>query len=291
MINNFYYRLKSKIGRFVISLSKNPRPSSHPYITGDGFRKMADHIYDETHKCNPNLIKERDIIFVKSEMLKDFFENIHPKINYKYKLVSHNGDENITEKYVGYLDDKIIHWFAQNLLFKNPKVTVLPIGLENLHYFRNGIVSIFDKIQSVKIEKKDRVLVGFTVNTNFAERSVALDSLRKCSCVDEIKNPLKSKFYLRLLNKYKFVASPPGNGIDCIRTWEALYLRTVPIVKNSINAELIKDLGLPIWVVNDYNELNKTSEDELREKYGNLMEDVNWSYLSMDYWIKKIKDE
>lgn len=291
MINNFYCRFKGKIGRLVISLSKNPRPSSDPYITGDGFRKMADHIYDETYKCNPDLIKERDIIFVKSEMLEDFFENIHPKINCKYKLISHNGDENITERYEKYLDDKIIHWFAQNLLFKNPKVTVLPIGLENLHYFRNGIISIFDKIQNVEIEKKDRVLVGFTVNTNFAERNVALDSLRECSCVDEIKNPLKSKFYLRLLNKYKFVASPPGNGIDCIRTWEALYLKTIPIVKNSINASLIKDLGLPVWIVNRYDELKEISEDELREKYANLMKDANWDYLKMDYWIKRIRNE
>ena len=35
---------------------------------------------------------------------------------------------------------------------------------------------------------------------------------------------------------FAFVASPSGNGLDCHRTWEALLLRSIPIVKVQTNA-------------------------------------------------------
>ena len=36
------------------------------------------------------------------------------------------------------------------------------------------------------------------------------------------------------LSSYKFALSPEGNGIDCHRTWECLYLGVIPIVKKSV---------------------------------------------------------
>ena len=38
---------------------------------------------------------------------------------------------------------------------------------------------------------------------------------------------------LRIYTNYAFIVSPHRNGLDCHRTWEALVLGCIPIVKTS----------------------------------------------------------
>ena len=56
--------------------------------------------------------------------------------------------------------------------------------------------------------------------------------------------------------QYPFWLSPRGNGIDCHRTWEALYLDVIPIVWNSSLNVLYENL--PVIIINDYNQLTET---------------------------------
>ena len=61
--------------------------------------------------------------------------------------------------------------------------------------------------------------------------------------------------------QYSFWLSPRGNGIDCHRTWEALYLDIIPIVSHSTLDSLYS--SLPILVINNWNEI---TEEFLRKK-------------------------
>jgi hypothetical protein len=61
--------------------------------------------------------------------------------------------------------------------------------------------------------------------------------------------------------QYPLWLSPRGNGIDCHRTWEALYLDIIPIVWHSTLDSLYENL--PIIIINDLNEIN---EEFLRKK-------------------------
>ena len=71
--------------------------------------------------------------------------------------------------------------------------------------------------------------------------------------------------YLKTLSTYKYSISPKGNGIDCHRTWEALYLNCIPIVEsNSIN-ELYEDL--PVIIIEDWNNI---TEDIILRKFNEI---------------------
>jgi hypothetical protein len=61
--------------------------------------------------------------------------------------------------------------------------------------------------------------------------------------------------------QYPLWLSPRGNGIDCHRTWEALYLDAIPIVWHSTLDSLFTDL--PVIIINDWSEIN---EQFLRNK-------------------------
>lgn len=265
------------------------RPASFPYISGDGFRKIADYIYDETQKFDPQLIEPGKIIFVKTDLINEYFRKIHSKIRYSYKLITHNSDYNITEKDLTFVDDKIIHWYAQNATVSHPKLTPLPIGLENKHYYFNGVTRLFNRLRKQNVKKKNRILFGFSVLTNPTERQATLNNLEKNPLADKISGFPLPPGYLRQLNSYQFVASPPGNGLDCHRTWEAMYLKTIPIVKRSPATEFWAKLGLPLLIIDNWSELAIFKEQELDSVYQEKITSTKFEPLFMDYWVKAIK--
>ena len=59
--------------------------------------------------------------------------------------------------------------------------------------------------------------------------------------------------YFQELATSMFAWSPPGAGIDAHRTWEALLVRTIPIVLRTALAPLYADHSLPVVVVDDYD--------------------------------------
>ena len=287
MINRLAWKIRRKLERIRIKLSKNKRPSSRPFISGDGFRSIANHIHEKGNLIsNANSIKDNDIIFVESSILEFFFKDIHPKIKCRYILISHNGDLNIDDKMTRYIDDKIIHWFAQNCLIKNSKITPIPIGLENAHYGQAGHIRLWRKIQKYKIIPQQKILVGFNVQTNQREREIALNTLKQLPFVDIISREHNQERYFKLMKNYKFIASPPGNGVDCHRTWEALYLDLIPIVKQSFAMQYFKDMGLPISIVDDWCRIK--SIDFLEDTQNDLPK-INRDMLEINYWIDKIK--
>lgn len=290
-IRNLIFRTKSKILREIFLFLKF-RPASYPYISGDGFRAIADHIYDDIKTFDPTVVKEGDIIFVQTHSIKEYFEKVHPSIENKYKLITHNSDDDIREEESRYLDKKIIRWFAQNNIFAHPKITPIPIGLENEKWVMTGysLRRILNKLRKESLIKKDRVLFGFNIKTNPKERTDAQENLRKCKVADEIMYRINPPDYFKLLNQYNFVASPPGNGTDCPRTWEALLLKAIPICKDSVMIRHFKSLGIPILSVENWNEVVELGENDLKEFYNQSNNRFNNEFLLMDSWVNLIKN-
>ncbi len=266
-------------------------PTSAPYLSGDTFRSLATHIHDMDSEIKPQSIKAKDLVFVQSPRIEDFFTRIHPRITEPYILITHNGDENITEKYTPFITETISHWFAQNCLITHPKVTPIPIGLENKWYHLHGIPHYFNILRKRTYMKEFRILYKFNVRTNPVARSKALSILDNHPLTYTYMGWRESYEYLMTLQQYSFVASPPGNGEDCIRTWEAMYLGTIPIVKRSPMSEYFTSLGLPIVTIDDWNELDTMNPKGLRDLYEKQREGFAAPALWADFWIDKIKQK
>lgn len=282
---NILFNINRDFYRFLISHSKNPRPSSYPYISGDSFRALAQHIFDEVSAINPKKVRDGDIIFVGTHFIEKFFKEIHPFIKARYILITHNSDNPVAADLVKYIDDKIIHWYGQNVLITHPKITPIPIGLENLYYYTNGNIATIKKEQKEKaLEKKNKILFGFSVTSNPSERQPALDILTKTKTAEKISGWPNAWDYLKKLNSYKFVAAPPGNGIDSPREWQAMYLGVVPIVKDSILTRYYSDIGLPVFVVKNWDELLALDEQKLQDIYEKIFPRFKSPALYFDYW-------
>lgn len=93
--------------------------------------------------------------------------------------------------------------------------------------------------------------------------------------------------YLSTLRSYKFVVSPPGNGRDCHRHWEALLVGTVPIIKR--DSALMEAMAqLPVWWVDSYEEVNQTSVLYRSEDLVRAWQEANLNRLYMSWWTDRI---
>lgn len=285
------FRLNSRFHRFLISHSKDPRPSSYPYISGDTFRKLAKFVYDDNLKnVIPEEVKEGDIIFIGNSNTENFLKKVHPKIKNKYVIISHNGDAPVDDRTISKAEDKVIKWYGINVTTNNSRVIPIPLGIENKHYYVKGIPLIFNRIRKKSILKKNKIFYGFTPTTNLEERNPALDALQRNKYTETVKKWVNFKKYLNLLATYKFVASPPGSSVEGHRTWDALYIDIIPIVKSSITTEYFKKIGVPFWVLNNWHELDDVDGDALDKKFKEIRADLNKEVLFMDYWVDKIKN-
>lgn len=265
------------------------RPTSYPYITGDAFRSLADHIFDEETTFDPSHVKTGDIVFVGSPKMIEYFSEIHPNIENKYILVQHNGDIEVDKKIASFIDDKIINFYAQIVLKRNPKIIPIPIGIENRHHGIEGFTFFLERKQS--IYKIPKIFYHFNVATNPQQRIPALKYFDEHSLMDTIHSFVPYGSYKDILNKYMFTVSPPGNTLGSHRTWEALYARTIPIVKRTVDAEACVDLGMPIWIVDDWAELDDYCEISLSKRYHSMMRDARFDTVYMTYWKERIMHE
>ena len=246
---------------------------------------MANFILEEKKSFNPNKVKKNDIVFVDGNFI-DVFEKLHDQISEKYILITHNSIKTIDQKFEKFLDDKIVHWFAENLTVQNNNnFSALPLGLENKKYLKNGETLSFKKLgQTVNIKKNKLVLCSFATQTNKEERQNLYDIALENKCID-IGIYKNHKIYIDKLSKYKFNLCPSGAGLDTHRFWESLMVNTIPIVKSNNLIKNFESHNIPMLVVKDWLELldfDSNFYNSFFKEKEILFKNVK--YNSFDYW-------
>ena len=114
-------------------------------------------------------------------------------------------------------------------------------------------------------------------------RQTAYDQIPKDLVYYEPKNVIRLASWKKQI-EYAFVVSPPGEGLDCHRTWEALCLGCIPIMISTPLDDMFE--GLPVLIVKSWTDvtrelLDKTIFDYSRKEF--CMEK-----LKMQFWMDKI---
>lgn len=231
-------------------------------------------------ELSPEILTAKSL-FVYTHILDTFFDQIYPLLKQPFVLVTHNSDAAVTEAYQKYLNDsKIIQWFAQNVEYKHPKLIPLPIGLGNSQW-PHGNLEIIQRVIDEAHPKTNFVYKNFEPNTAPQYRLPVIDQTQSIPMAP--KKPYIS--YLRDMAQSVFCICPRGNGIDTHRMWEALYLKTIPIVPNCINNESFQDL--PILMISDWTQLTPEFLKEKYNEYHNRL--FNFEKLDLNYWRNRIQ--
>ncbi len=292
-----YFAVKADPERLKVELSwrlnaaLSLRPTSNPFISGDTFRAISHHKWESGSKyIDTEKVKAGDIIFCESELFPELIESVISKLNVKTVVILGNSDKNHRQSEVKELGSQNCPAvYAQNMVEAISKFKVLPIGIENAWRSKHGRISLEKVNKSSTTNRTFRVMWGFTVVTNPKVRIEALAALEKTNVADRI-HAVNPKKHQDLLQKYAFVACPEGNGIDTHRTWEAIYFKCVPIVMRSFMSEYYERIGLPVWVIDSYDQLIGVEESFLESKYKSLENKFDSSAVWVNYWIEQINE-
>ena len=102
-------------------------------------------------------------------------------------------------------------------------------------------------------------------------------------CDNELKSRTKC---WEEMGKYAFVISPHGNGLDCIRTFEALCLGCIVVLKTSCLDHIYQDL--PVLIVKNYSDINQELLQNALNEFP--LKKYNYDKLCMKYWINKVRE-
>lgn len=253
------------------------RVSSDPsFITGNGFAARCRFVLNYGGP-ETNAGGEEGWCFCRTDALEWFFEHAAPRD--PYVLVTHNSDYPIDERFASRLRGRRLKaWFAANAELRHPRLHPIPLGIANPAW-PHGDPEPLREAQRVT-EKRDLFDVSFSLETNEAERRRALELSGL-----ELTPPLPYPQHLLRVAAASFALAPRGNGIDTHRVWEALYLRTVPVVTRSALTDAHPDL--PLVVLDDWSEF--ASIDFGPDLYEGLMRDWDPDVLSMDAYFGRLE--
>ena len=263
-------------------------------------------------------ISSGSLVYVVSSALKDWLKKIYPTLlKEKVKVILITGDSiinsplessnlNINEFMQLKSQGIIYHWFCQNCDIEFPEyITPIPVGIDyhsihksrywgeyRTHYILQDIYLNFIGRKSFEDfeKRKNNLFCDIHLNKNIFKNKLLKDrnEFYVNSLNIEKTYYLKTKIsridYWNKMRSAKFIGSPRGFGEDCHRTWEALSLGVVPIIKSSKLDVLF--YNLPVIIIKSFNELN----NELIKNY-KLPNKLNLERITLEYWQNIIYDK
>lgn len=236
-------------------------------ITPDKFISLAQNCLSERRNSGIQLTPDRNIFFVKTDYLKQFYQQYLSYINYEFILITHDADNPINQDYLPILENRFLKkWFGMNCHILHDKLQTIPIGVANECWPHGDKQALLDVANSNN-KKTGLIYSNFDKNTNTSQRDDVNNILNKLNGYNIETDKLPYKQYLDKLSSYKFVVSPPGNSIDCHRVWESIYVGTVPIVLKSVPMVYFKDC--PIFFINEWKDLYNV---DLEDMYNTIIQ-------------------
>jgi hypothetical protein len=255
------------------------------------------------------------ILHVCPQALPSFVNKVLPFIELPFKLLTNNSDCTLPDDYQSESDiilnnPLLTTWFSQNCIGTHPKLVRIPIGLDyhsmrpnpgerkrmaweskNNHEWGAKKHPTEQELDLATLKNSSKPYsereikayanFQFTIWTRYGKID-RKDAIEKISKDLVFYQPYKATRDVCWKNMVRcaFVVSPQGNGLDCHRTWEALALGCIPIVKTSGLDPLFDDL--PVWIVEDWSEVTK--ENMHSKLFEFSVRDFNYEKLTLAYW-------
>lgn len=259
-----------------------------------------------------NKITNYNKVYVITSVIDKFINNILPVLEMKeIKIILVTGHSdigvpneasklfNMNIENIINNSNSIIHWFCQNYdsFNHNNKITPIPIGIDyhtlqkKNHWWGSKMTAINQEKELIEISKKnfnDRMNKSFSFfhfrlfKRHGADRYKAIEVLKDKNFNMFLKQKMNRKNTWKICTNFKFIISPHGNGLDCHRTYEAMILGSIPIVKSSSLDIIYKEL--PVIILNDWSDINI---DNLVEQSNNII-NKSKKLLTLEYWNKLI---
>ena len=164
------------------------------------------------------------------------------------------------------LPDNVLKIYATNAVYNTDRIIPLPYGLQRkMNEEDNRLEIMKELVEKDEPQEPTKLLYincGLGSERNAPERAYLphFEQYGWATCrfnKDSMHFPhSKYREFLTEMKDHKFMICPQGHGIDCHRNWELLYMRRVPVMKQSpYFARLMR--GFPVLFVDRWEDITE----------------------------------
>jgi hypothetical protein len=282
------------------------------YFNNRGLAQLCDKKLDIVESDNDNNfniksfenIKDNDIIFLTTDLFKNFIDSIN-LVNHVIIVLSCSDCGFPVEysnrheyNYINYINNnnfiKKIYCGNYDLNYKHNKIECLPLGIDyhTLSYSRSPIEQENDLKDIVSKSKNfdNRLNRTFSFfHFSMHEKNRVTDRYNAKAVLDTKnfndyqKNRMSRIDTWNKMINYKWIISPHGNGLDTHRTYEAIALGCIPVVKSSSLDQIYKNM--PIIILDNWEDISL----DILEKKTIEANKKSRDTILLEYWFKIIK--
>jgi hypothetical protein len=199
-----------------------------------------------------------------------------------------------TEATFNEIPKNIVHWFvANNTILNDARITNIPFGINGTDGNQEPKEKIYNKINSSimvdgrNIRRKYDLYVNFQFYTN--ERTKLFELYNREELNQTVERNVSFDVYLQKLSTHNCCLCPSGNGGDCYRTLEALYMGCIPIIEKNEAMIFYNRLNLPIIYRGSLEGITQEYLSNIRELKINDRNTWDLTGISISYWNNKIE--
>jgi hypothetical protein len=278
-----------------------------------GIRKRCD--VQEWTTFDWTTLKPGDLVYARTHTVVSFVATALPLITVPFVLVSGDSDASAPTDVFSSKDDtkqfcddpRLIAWFSQNLADPavHTKLHHLPIGLDyhtmaaRRHWWGPTMKSRDQEAQLFQIaaaggplkNRATKVYCNFHFpwsmdpkrKFTYDRRDALQQMARECLVFEPAPVERATSWQNQVC--CAFVSSPMGNGMDCHRTWEALALGCIPIVRTSALDPLFADL--PVLIVKQWSDITPEFLVSVHKEYSSRTWNMRRTHLTT--WINAMR--
>jgi len=234
-------------------------------------------------------------VFVKTGQVDVFMDHVLPHIWYPVLLYIGNGDLPLSRsgaKLNDLLDHPMIHRvFCENKDLDVDEVTALPIGLHPADMLVDDSARDLRALSAeVQLEAKEGRVFGSWDRAGHAidgghDRAAALRFLRENPELGHFAEPAAIGEHRRRLSRHRFALIPFGPSHDSPATFEALIVKTIPILRAGPHAEAYR--GLPVAVVDAWEEIVPERLAAWWRELSPMFADM--SFVTPEFWWQRLQ--
>jgi hypothetical protein len=248
-------------------------------------------------------LESRDIFLVSNnypEMVEKFVKKL-PNVQHSFKVVICHGDYSISKlwKHIEKIIQHkyLLNIYAVNVDIQHPKIHPIPIGIDlhtpffrhNNHPLEQEKELVDTKNQLLPMEKRPVSvycnshlnLTDMQPHHNFpGQRQRTYELFKDTPYFFFEQSIIPREQVWKRHEQHLFILSPPGNGLDCHRTWEAIILGGIPIILSTPLDKLYQDL--PVVIVKQWEEITLDNLYQWRTRI--LSRSFNLKKLERQYW-------
>ena len=268
-------------------------------------------------------VRDGEVVWVRLSWLRSFAKQVLPQVKGRFVLVTGDSDSCVPSELKAEAgavlgSPNVLHWFTQNYdgSAETQKMSPVPIGID-FHMLSErpiwGETCASPRQQEQALESIARSLAPVASRTpkvyvDFAwqkglgildyrtyhplqgtrlrqSRRWLAKRLRANEAVHCQNGPLPRTEMWRRRGEFAFVLSPPGNGLDCHRTWEALAFGHIVLVPSSSLNRLYSEL--PVILLNRWDEITPENLGNWLTIYKNRPGIAE--KLTSAYWVNRMR--